>query len=416
VQVFISYSHNDSDTPLARYLAGRFRAIGITVWQDESSQPAGESLQEDIEKAIRESDHAIFIVSKLWLASRWSRLEVDRFDRRDRSKVRRVPVFRVPHERLKLPMELIDLKGITWLEDDPHHDARFWEVYCAITDTNPGPVEQWAAASGKLAPGSVVPPRSGPSGPSLASLRCDRALQWNRIADVEPEASHDVLIVPGAAGEAHDHFSRRIREMLTPTPPRNIISVNWRKRPSSRDEFFAALSDDLDVSSDCLGPEMAERMTDSNLVLLHPCVRTRFLDAALLSYYIEWLPELLHEVKPRMSLKCVQPVEWPVEGSALASVLSWLRLKPASQEECRPDAEKFIALVQTGTVSSLRSIRLQELAAITDADLQEFSQTEKLTPIQTSWLLGKIKSRSPKNSEEILNAIDAFMTDARSLT
>jgi len=176
VQVFISYSHNDSDTPLARYLAGRLRAIGITVWQDEASQPAGESLQDDIEKAIRESDHAIFIVSKLWLASRWSRLEVDRFDHRDRSKVRRVPVFRLPHERLKLPMELIDLKGITWLEDDPHHDARFWEVYCAITDTNPGPVEQWAAESTKLAPGSVVPPRTGPSGPTsrrfVATARC----------------------------------------------------------------------------------------------------------------------------------------------------------------------------------------------------------------------------------------------------
>ena len=58
-------------------------------------------------------------VSKLWLASRWSKVEVDRFDRRDRSKVRRIPIFRLPRERLLLPMQIIDLKGIAWLEDEP---------------------------------------------------------------------------------------------------------------------------------------------------------------------------------------------------------------------------------------------------------------------------------------------------------
>ena len=233
MKVFISYSHNDADTPLARYLAARLRAIGIDVWQDESSQPAGESLQSDIEKAIIESDHAVFLVSKLWLASRWSQLEVDRFDRRDRTKVRRIPVFRLPRKHLMLPMQLIDLKGITWLEDEPHPDARFWEVYCAIVDKDPGPVEQWATESGKLTQASVPPPIVRPTGPSLESLRCNRGLQWSRVTDVEPEPSHDVLIVPGESGQAHDHFSRRIRELLTPTPPRSIVSVHWRKRPAA---------------------------------------------------------------------------------------------------------------------------------------------------------------------------------------
>ena len=63
MKIFISYSHNDADTPLARYLAARFRAVGIEVWQDESSEPAGESLKSDIEQAILQSDHAIFLVS-----------------------------------------------------------------------------------------------------------------------------------------------------------------------------------------------------------------------------------------------------------------------------------------------------------------------------------------------------------------
>lgn len=416
MKVFISYSHNDADTPLARYLAARFRALGIDVWHDESSQPAGETLQSDIEQAILASDHAIFLVSKLWLASRWSKVEVDRFDRRDHAKVRRIPIFRLPRERLLLPMQLIDLKGIHWLEDEPHHDARFWEVYCAVVDKDPGPVEQWAAESGKLTQASVPAPIVRQTGPTLESLRCNRALQWSRVTDIEPEQSHDVLIVPGEAGQAHDHFSRRIREMLTPLPPRNIVAVHWRKRPSSRDEFFAALAADLEVSSDWLNREIAERMTDSNLVLVHPCLRAQYVDAALINYYTEWLPALLADVKPRMSLKSVQPVEWPVGEEGLGAILTWARLKRPAVEEGKPDAEKFIARIEGGTAPALRTIRLQDLSDISDADLDEFCQIEKLTSTQKSWFLTRIKARNPRNSEEVLEAIDAFLSDARSVT
>jgi hypothetical protein len=417
VQIFISYSHNAADTPLVRYLADRIRALGIGVWHDESSQPAGESLQADIEKAILESDHALFIVSKLWLASRWSKLEVDRFDRRDRTKVRRIPVYRLPRERLMLPMELIDLKGITWLDDDAHPDARFWEVYCAITGKDPGPPDQWGAESRKLTPGTVkFEPYAPPLRPTLESLRCDRGLQWSRITDVEPEPSDDVLIVPGAAGEAHDHFSRRIRELLTPTPPRNIVTVNWRKRPAGRDEFFAALADDLQVPPAGLAREMAERMADANLVLLHPCLRARYVDAALISYYTDWLPALLQQMGPRRSLKCVQPVEWPPGAGPVGTVLTWLRLKPSPGVEGKPEAEQFIGRLQSGTAAALRAIRLQDLAQITAADLDEFCQIERLSVTQKTWFLSRIGSRNPRNSEEVLEAIDAFLPDARSLS
>jgi len=416
VKVFISYSHNDADTPLARYLAARLRAIGIDVWQDESSQPAGESLQTNIEKAIIDSDHAVFLVSKLWLASRWSQVEVDRFDRRDRTRVRRIPVFRLPREHLRLPMQIIDLKGITWLEEESNPAARFWEVYCAIVGNDPGPVEQWAIESGKLTQVSVPSPIVGPARPSLESLRCNRGLQWSRVTDVEPEQSHDVLIVPGESGQAHDHFSRRIRELLTPTPPRSIVSVHWRKRPSSRDEFFSALADDFAVSSEWLRREMAERMSDSNLVLLHPCLRARYVDTSLISYYTEWLPALLSEVKPRMSLKAVQPVEWPADEGKVSAVLTWMRLKRPPVDEGRPDAETFIDRIQAGAGPAFRPIRLQELLNISDADLDEFCQIEKLTPTQKAWFLARIKARSPRNSEEVLEAIDAFLSDARSVT
>lgn len=416
MKVFISYSHNDADTPLAQYLAARLGAIGIDVWLDKSSLPAGGSLQEDLEKAIIESDHAVYLVSKLWLASQWSQLEVDRFHKRDRSKVRRIPVFRRAPEDLKLPMQLIGLTGITWLEEEPHHEAKFWEVYCAIVGRAPGPVEQWAAESGKLTQASVPPPIVRPIGPSIESLRCNRGLQWNRVTDIEPEPSHDVLIVPGESGQAHDHFSRRIRELLTPTPPRSIVSVHWRKRPASRDEFFAALAADLEVSIDRMRREIAERMSDSNLVLLHPCLRARYVDAPLISYYTEWLPTLLGEVKPRMSLKSVQPVEWPAGEGKVAAALTWLRLKRPVADEGKPEAELFMEQIQTGIAPALRAIRLQDLSDITDADLDEFCQIERLTATQKAWFLARIKARSPRNSEEKLEAIDAFLADARSVT
>jgi hypothetical protein len=416
VQLFISYSHNDADQWLARHLADRFRDIGIDVWQDESSQPAGESLQADIEKAIRESDHAIFLVSKLWLQSRYCRLELDRFDRRDPSTVRRIPVFRLPPEQLMLPVQLIDLKGITWLDGEAHHDARFWEVYCAITGTDPGRSEQWGEHGRALTKGSVPPPSGPPPRTTLDSLRCNRALQWTRIENVAPGPSHDLLIVPGEAGQAHDHFSRRVREMLSTLPPRAIVSIHWRKRPSSEDEFLAAVADGLGVSRDWLVREMAERMSDSNLVLLHPCLRARFVDARLIRYYTEWLPRLVEAVKPRMKLKCIQPVEWPMEEGALANMMTWLRLRQGSSDEGKREAEQFIEELRAGAGETLHANRLQDLADISQADLDEFCEDERLTAPQKAWFLSRIRSRNPSNSQEVFDAIDAFLADARSLT
>jgi TIR domain len=413
LQVFISYSHNESDTPIARFLAAGLRAAGMKVWHDESSQPAGEPLQSDIEAAIRASDCAIFIVSKLWLDSRWGKLELNRVDQH-RERIRRVPILRMPYASAKLPMELIDLKAIPWLEDDPHHDAKFWEVFCAVTDRDPGPPQTWAVEGEKIQKGTVPPPAPHTVAPTLESLRCNRAVQWNRITDVTPEPSHDLLIVPGAVGQAHEHFSRRVREMLLPLPPRSIVSVHWRKRPVSREEHLAVLAGSMGIHASSLVGEMAERMSDSNLILLHPCIAARFVDPVLVSYYTEWLPALLTEVKPRMSLKCIQPVAWVPHAGGVAGVLTWLRLKSARTVESQADAERLIAAIRK--TAGLRGIRLQELANVTEADLDEFCQLQKLTDTQKQWFLEQIRIRDPKNAEELFDSIDAVLPDARSVS
>jgi hypothetical protein len=414
LRIFISYSHNDADTPLARYLAARFRELGFEVWQDESSQPAAGELQDDIEKAVRDSDHAVFIVSKLWLQSQWCRLELDRFVRRDPARVRRVPIFRLPFEQLLLPASMIGWEGITWVEDEPHHHERFWQVFCALSGRAPGPATEWGELGRGLTKSSVPPPIATTTTASLESLRCNRAVQWNAVFEVVPEQSHDIMFVPGVVGQAHDHFSRRVREMLSPVPPRSIVSVHWRKRPCTRDEFYAALADDLRVSPEWLPREIAERMSDSNLVLIHPCVRTWYSNPVLVSYYTDWLPQLIQQTNPRMSLKCVQPVEWPPEEGVLAKALALFRLRTAASEDGRPEAEKFMSAVQSSVAPAVRVIRLQDLADISDKDLEEFCQIERLTAPQKAWFLSRIKSRHPKTSQEIFDAIDAFLPDARS--
>jgi hypothetical protein len=156
-------------------------------------------------------------------------------------------------------------------------------------------------------------------------------------------------------------------------------------------------------------------MSDSNLVLLHPCIRARYADAALVRYYGEWLPALLADVKPHRSLKCVQPVEWPAEAGGLTAALTWLRLKSAAADETKGDAEKLIEQLKTAGPGSFRAIRLQDLNNISDADLDEFCQIEQLTAGQRTWFLSKIRARQPRNSEEVLDSIDAFLPDARSL-
>jgi hypothetical protein len=416
LRIFISYSHNAADTPLARYLAARLREIGLEVWQDESSQPAGEELEEDIEQAIRDSDHAIFIVSKLWLSSRWCKVELNRFSRRDPAAVRLVPVFRLPPERLLLPAGMIDVKGITWLQEDVHYHDRFWEVYCAIGGINPGPPETWGDRSRALTKSSVPPPVAVATAATFESLQCNRAVQWTTAFAVAGQPSHDVMVVPGVVGQAHDHFSLRIRERLLTIPPRGIVSVHWRKRPGTRDEFYAALAEAMQVSPDWLAREMGERMIDANLVLIHPCLRTRYIDPALLSYYTEWLPQLIQQVQPRMSLKCVQPVEWPIPGGKIASLLTLFRLRAAAKEDGQAEAEKFISLVQAGVAPTLRAIRFQDLEDITDKDLDDFCQLEGLTPPQKHWFLTEIKARAPRTSQDMFSAIDALLPDARSVT
>src|SRR5262245_36870681 len=181
MQVFVGYAYTPADTALARYLAARLRAGGVDVWLDEASLKAGGMLQADIEQAIAASQAGIFIVSPSWLISEWTAFELDQFDKRDPRVVKRIPILRTPPERLNVPPPLVRVKALIWLEEDLEADARFWELHCALADTNPGPSDQWLSLGRALSKTPVplpAPAVARPASTLRASLRCDRAPQW----------------------------------------------------------------------------------------------------------------------------------------------------------------------------------------------------------------------------------------------
>ena len=419
MQVFISYAHTAADTALARYLAERLREMGLKVWLDETALRAGAVLQVDVERGINESDAGIFVVSQSWLASEWTAFELEQFDRRDPRVVRRIPILRLPRERLTVPPALVKIKGLVWLEDEVDCDARFWEVYCAVSDTPPGPSEEWSLRGRSVSKASapIPPPTTPRPRPSVRpSLRCDRAPQWNTVDDLAIEGSNEIILVAGVVGQAHEHFLERIQRLLRLDPPRSVTTVDWPTRPHSRGEFREALARALGVAPASLAQDLGLRLTHSNLVLLHPCVRSRYIDDALVNYYTVWLPELVDEIRPQMNVKCVQPVEWPPEASVARHLLTWLRLRGADEEDARPQAEALIGRVRGGATRTLRAIRLHDLSDITADDLNEFCDLMNLDDRQKTWFLSRISARSAKTPRDVFQAIDDYLPDARSLT
>lgn len=416
-QVFISYAHTAADTPVAKCVAAALRSVGLRVWLDEQRLSGGDILQKALEEAIAQSSAGVFLVSATWLNRDWTRFELDQFGRLDANIVRRIPIFRAPRRDLTVPPELVRVLGFEWLEDDADADARLWQLYCAVTDTPPGdPVawgERWRTLP-KSGPAPARPVVAAPPARVRPSLRCDRAIQWTAIDEVAIDPNHHLVLLPGTAGQAHDHFVERVQRLLRMDPPRSIITVDWPSRPRSRDEFLEALGRSMGVAPEAVATEFAERLAFSNLLLLHPCIRARFVDPPLISYYTQWLPDAIGRAHGLRHVKCVQPIEFPRESIG-GSVLSWLRLRSTPVQEGRDDAEQLITTLRTSAAPVLHAIRLRDLADITEDDLREFCDLSGLNDTQRQWLLAQIASRDATTPKDIFQAIDDFLPDARSM-
>jgi serine/threonine protein kinase len=413
-QIFVSYAQTPVDTRFANYVADRLRAAGVGVWLDESPLPAPHVRKSAMEKAVAQSAHAVFIVSPSWLQREWTALELDLFSKRD--GVRRIPILRARRAQLTLPPQLLRQPAVEWPDDDPDYNARFWELLCAISGADPGPREGWSRHGRSVSP--IAPPPV-PLPPRLTvrpSLRCDRTPQWTSVDNLATDGFNDLILIPGVAGQDHDHFVQRIQCLLRMDPPRSMTKVDWPARPSNRGECFELLAQALRVPVASIATEIAERLLHENLILLHPCIRARFVDQTLVRYYTEWLPELVSGRRPSMHLKCVQPIEWPPESRTLEQLLTWMRLRPASDRDGKLQAEELIRLVRGGADPALRVVRLHDLEDITDEDLVRFCELVDLNGKQQEWFLSRIRMRKPARAKDVFQAIDDYLPDARSIT
>lgn len=142
-QVFISYSHEPPENAdFVRDLAGWLTMLKFVVWLDEERIPAAASIESELKKAIEESDVGLFVVTSRWTKREWTQYEVRLFANRDSN--RRLVVLREDVSLGDLGPHLSGLKVVTWKSESEKRYEHYWEIYCGITNTPPGPRKDWA--------------------------------------------------------------------------------------------------------------------------------------------------------------------------------------------------------------------------------------------------------------------------------
>jgi hypothetical protein len=71
MRAFISYSHSSADRDWIRAFAEALQREDWDVWLDEWAIPAGQSIQEALEKAIRESDVIVSLIGPQSVRQPW---------------------------------------------------------------------------------------------------------------------------------------------------------------------------------------------------------------------------------------------------------------------------------------------------------------------------------------------------------
>ncbi|MGA7884121.1 MAG: AAA-like domain-containing protein [Acidobacteriaceae bacterium] len=164
--VFISYSRlPEENAEFVRQLAARLRAANFEVWLDEERISVADNIQEKIVEAISSADAALFVVNSRWLQKDRDFIQFEISLVGDQRAARRVVVLREPAGVKELGPYFCTLNRMEWYPDDPQPDARFWEIYCGITGTPPGPRNEWEARGRSLSTPQPVPNPIRPTAP-----------------------------------------------------------------------------------------------------------------------------------------------------------------------------------------------------------------------------------------------------------
>jgi hypothetical protein len=161
-QVFVSYSKQPPENAqFAQELAQMLRHSGFEVWLDDERISAATDFEQAIRKGIEDSQLGLFVVTRRWLDRDFTRFELKLFaDGAARGK-RLVAVRREDVGEHDLAPQLQRLHAIRWMPEDAEPEARFWEIYCGLSDRPPGPRPEWAH-QGRLLLGQGPPPAVEP--------------------------------------------------------------------------------------------------------------------------------------------------------------------------------------------------------------------------------------------------------------
>lgn len=435
-RVFISYARTPADQQAARWLARNLRtARGIErVFFDEETLVQASELRQSLAGEIRSSDAVVFLVSQSWIDRDHTRQELLDTAAADRTGqvILRIPVFRQPRESLAvLPAEFSRFaSSIEWIAStDPH--KLLWQVYCAIMGEETGSREEWHQNGVTISDPTAELPDQGGDDPvtDRPSLECGRDSEWGYVSG-DPVSRHRLIIIGGARGEDHGHFVKRIERCLASVPLRSMSYVEWGTgssadaRPQHKDDYLecfgrALTKDRRTLDRPDLISVLRARLADRNLIAIHPKIDSFFEDEYLVAYYREWLPELLAEVKPRMRLKCVQPVAWSgaavrriaariVSRRPFTTALEWL-----SRGEERL-ARRLVRALRGGAASHAHDISpllAVELWPVVDEDVEVFCERKAIEGMERDEML-QLAVRAD-TSEKKFAAIDRYLIASR---
>jgi hypothetical protein len=223
--VFISYSRQPKENAdFVRQLAAKLRAANFEVWLDEEQISIADNIQEKIVEAISKADAALFIVNSRWLEQDRDFIRYEVSLVADQRAARRVVVLREPAGTRELGPYFSTLNRLEWFPDDPQPDARFWEIYCGITGTAPGPRSEWddrgrglsspqpvCSVASPAAP-EPAPKVAAPPAPAIPHVpKADKSLRVALLykRNAQPDDHVLVLLENGLRAAGHDVFIDR---------------------------------------------------------------------------------------------------------------------------------------------------------------------------------------------------------------
>ena len=254
-----------------------------------------------------------------------------------------------------------------------------------------------------LGPADVAAPaRSQIDRPSLL---CGRATQWQEVCQCAPARVHQTLLVPGGRGQEPMHFRERVQVWLTPDPSRTMLAVHWKTVPTSLDEMVDALAIALGTSLDGAANALRDKLAFKNLVLLHPSISDGFERAHFVDYYTKWLPDAL-ATRTNGTVKCVQPLEWPIRETSGGLLRRWLAIGGASSDE-RNGAMGLIGALKSKQHERLRIIDVDELVNLQKQELEQFLEGSEFTVKDQQILLSQLLG-GPQVPGYMFKAIDDY--------